>query len=308
MIHLLLSIVCSVLIFLAFRSYKSFKINTLQAVVVNYYVCVITGWIVFGKTSQLSLISFQNPWLKYTLMLGTAFMLIFFLTALTTQLVSVTVGSLASKTSLVIPVIFSLFVFKTQQKTFDWINYMGIGLALAAIVLSTIKKEPKDKANPSGSSNTNGRNFLLALLVFLLSGLSDTSLNYLNYAFIRPETNAMFLIILFGTAALTGTLFVAFRVLSGKDQLQVRNLVGGIYLGVPNFFSLYFLLNALSAFNNDGAFIFPILNIGIILFSSILAVILFKERLMRINQLGILVAILAMFCIAYQEIMKYIQG
>ncbi|HAS44657.1 MAG TPA: hypothetical protein DCS93_29535 [Microscillaceae bacterium] len=307
MIYLLLCILCSVLLFLAFRSYKTFKINTLQAVVVNYYICVVTGWITFGKTSQLSLVSFENPWFKYTLMLGAAFMLIFFLTALTTQLVSVTVGSLASKTSLVVPVIFSLYVFKTQQKTFDWINYAGIVLALVAIVLSTIKKS-KDTAEKSASGTHNGRNFLLALLVFLLSGLSDTTLNYLNYAHIRPETNAMFLIILFGVAALSGTLFVIFRVLTGKDRLLVRNLVGGVYLGIPNFFSLYFLLKALSAFNNDGAFIFPILNIGIILLSSILAVILFKERLSRMNQVGIMVAILAMFCIAYQEIMKYMQG
>ena len=305
MIYLLLCILCSVLLFLAFRSYKTFKINTLQAVVVNYYICVVTGWITFGKTNQLSLISFENPWFKYTLMLGAAFMLIFFLVALTTQLVSVTVGSLASKTSLVIPVVFSLYVFKTQQKAFDWINYTGIMLALVAIVLSTIKKN-ESTPEKSGSNTYNGRNFLLALSVFLLSGLSDTTLNYLNYAHIRPETNAMFLIILFGVAALTGTLFVIFRVLAGRDKLQMRNLVGGIYLGIPNFFSLYFLLKALSAFNNDGAFIFPILNIGIILFSSILAVILFKERLSRMNQAGILVAILAMFCIAYQEIMNYI--
>ncbi len=307
MIYLLLCILCSVLLFLAFRSYKSFKINTLQAVVVNYYVCVITGWITFGKTSQLAFISFDTPWFKYTLMLGAAFMLIFFLIALTTQLVSVTVGSLASKTSLVIPVVFSLYVFKTQQKTFDWINYAGLALALAAIVLSTIKKNNGDEVKKA-ASNANGRNFLLAFLVFLLTGLSDTSINYLNYAYIRPETNAIFLILLLGTAALTGTLFVMVRVLTGKDKLLLRNLVGGIYLGVPNFFSLYFLLKALSAFNNDGAFIFPILNIGIILFSSLLAIILFKERLSSLNKAGIVVAMLAMFCIAYQEIMKYIQG
>lgn len=289
------------ILFLAFRSYKSLKINTLQAVVVNYYVCVITGWFTFGTTSQLSLISFQNPWFKYALMLGAGFMLVFFLMAITTQLVSVTVGSLAAKTSLVIPVIFSLYVFHTQQKTFNWINYAGILLALAAIVLSTIKKE-KDK---SEASNANMRNFLLALTVFLLSGLSDTSLNYLNYAYIKSATSAMFLVILFGAAAFAGTVIVLYRVISGKDKLQVRNLIGGIYLGIPNFFSLYFLLKALSAFNNDGAFLFPIFNIGIILFSAILAVIIFKERLLRINKMGIALAVLAMFFIAYQEILQY---
>ncbi|EAY26322.1 hypothetical protein [Microscilla marina] len=302
MISLLLGILFSVMLFIAFRSFKTLKINTLQAVVINYYVCVITGWFAFGESSQLSLISLSNPWFIYALILGVAFMLVFYLIAITTQIVSVTAGSLATKISLVIPVMASLFIFQTQQKTFNWINYSGIALALVAIVLSTLKKEKKDVQIHSRST----RNFLLTLAVFVCAGLIDTTLNYLNLHYIKPASSAFFLVILFGTAGIAGSIIAGYRIATGKDRLQNRNLVGGLYLGIPNFFSVYFLLDALSAFGNDGAFLFPVFNIGIIVCSSVAAIIIFKERLSRLNQLGIVLAVLAIFFIAYQEVLQYL--
>lgn len=304
MISLLLGILFSVMLFIAFRSFKSLNINTLQAVVINYYVCVVTGWFAFGKSSQLKLISFSNPWFIYALILGAAFMLVFYLIARTTQIVSVTAGSLATKISLVIPVMASLFIFNTQQKDFNWVNYSGILLALVAIVLSTLKKEKKTTEIHSHTM----RNFLLTLAVFLCAGSIDTTLNYLNLHYIKPEASAFFLVILFGTAGLAGSVVAGYRIITGKDQLKNRNLIGGIYLGIPNFFSVYFMLDALSAFNNDGAFMFPVFNIGIIVFSSIAGVIIFKERLSRLNQMGLLLAVLAIVCIAYQEIFQYLKG
>lgn len=303
MISLLLGILSSAMLFIAFRSFKSLNINTLQAVVVNYYVCVITGWFAFGKSSQLSLISLNNPWFVYALVLGTAFILVFYLIAMTTQIVSVTAGSLATKISLVIPVMASLLIFNTQQKEFNWINYSGILLSLVAIVLSTLKKEKKGAEIQSGGI----RNFLLTLAVFVCSGAIDTSLNYLNLHYIKPEASAFFLVILFGMAGVAGTVVAAYRLASGKDRFSGRNIIGGIYLGIPNFFSVYFMLDALSAFGNDGAFLFPVFNIGIIVCSSIAAVIIFKEQLSRLNQLGLLLAVLAILFIAYQEIFQYLK-
>lgn len=303
MISLLLGILSSAMLFIAFRSFKSLNINTLQAVVVNYYVCVITGWFAFGKSSQLSLISFSNPWFVYALVLGTAFILVFYLIAMTTQIVSVTAGSLATKISLVIPVMASLLIFNTQQKEFNWINYLGILLSLVAIVLSTLKKEKKGAEIQSGGI----RNFLLTLAVFVCSGAIDTSLNYLNLHYIKPEASAFFLVILFGMAGIAGTVVAAYRLATGKDRFSGRNIIGGIYLGVPNFFSVYFMLDALSAFGNDGAFLFPVFNIGIIVCSSIAAMIIFKEQLSRLNQLGLLLAVLAILFIAYQEIFQYLK-
>jgi len=51
MLYLLLTILANVAIFMAFRSFSKFNINTLPAIVVNYGVCVITGTLYVGTTA-----------------------------------------------------------------------------------------------------------------------------------------------------------------------------------------------------------------------------------------------------------------
>ena len=56
----------------------------------------------------------------------------------------------------------------------------------------------------------------------------------------------------------------------------------GILLGIPNFYSIYFLMMAL---NNEmsGSVFFPTLNCSVIALSSLLGIYLFKEKLRDIH-------------------------
>jgi multidrug transporter EmrE-like cation transporter len=65
------------------------------------------------------------------------------------------------------------------------------------------------------------------------------------------------------------------------------------------------VLKALTFFQNNGAVFYPIYNVGIILLSSVLAMIFFGERLSRINYLGLILSILALFLLSHQEIIDY---
>jgi drug/metabolite transporter (DMT)-like permease len=88
-----------------------------------------------------------------------------------------------------------------------------------------------------------------------------------------------------------------------KEKVTLRSILGGLILGFPNFLSFYFLLGALSDFGNSAAFVFPIYNVLSMLTSSFLAWILFKETLQPLNKLGLALAVLAIFLISYQEIL-----
>ena len=83
-----------------------------------------------------------------------------------------------------------------------------------------------------------------------------------------------------------------------------KELIGGLCPGVPNYFSIYFNLKALSAFDNNGAIVYPALNIGIIICSTLLAIVLFKEKLSKLNYIGVLLALVVIFLLSYQEILK----
>jgi len=105
----------------------------------------------------------------------------------------------------------------------------------------------------------------------------------------------------FGFAFIIGLTII----LIGKVKFKSRDILAGIALGVPNFFSIYFQLKALSAFDNIGALLYPSLNIGIIIGSTLAAILFFKEHLSKLNKVGISIAILAILLLSHQAVINY---
>jgi len=294
MFYLLLTILANVGIFMAFRSFSQFKINTLPAIVVNYGICVITGMLYVGFDTVSSQFDPGSAWFISASILGFIFMTTFFLMAHTTQVRGVSVATVASKMSLAIPVVFSLFIFKYAVSSLDTWNYIGIILAFVSIWL--VSRKEKTSESPA----FNFRFLLLPISVFLLGGLIDTSLNYVNHHYIDEEIEPIYPIFIFSAAFIAGTIICLIK----RVKFGWKELAGGIYLGVPNYFSIFFQLKALSAFDNNGAIVYPALNIGIIIGSTLLAILLFREKLSKLNYIGVLLALVVIFLLSYQEILK----
>ena len=294
MINVVLCILANVGILICFREFKTHQIITLQAIVVNYFVCVLTGLIYIGNLEETMQVASFDPWVFVGIGFGFVFITSFNLIAKTTQRLGVAVAAIATKMSLIIPVLISIFILGTQSKEYSWLNYIGIFAALCAIILSSIKKRSGVKNAPTGFLA-----LLLPMSVFLLTGFLDTSMNYINLNLITAQQQGIFPIVIFGSAFLFGSIYLV----SQRQSLEWKSIVGGVFLGVINYFSIYFLLKSLSSFNNDGALVYPILNLGIILLSAGVTVMLFKERLLKLNQIGILLAIVSILMIFYQEIL-----
>lgn len=298
MLNLILSVLLSVAWFVIFRFFRTFKVDTFPAVVVNYCVCVLTGLAVFGWKDTLGKFDEASHWAIYAFMLGSFFITTFYLTAYAIQKIGVTLTTVSAKISLVLTVCVNLFILQTASKIFDIFNYLGIILAIVAIILSSI--QPKTDENI-----TQKPSILLPFIVFGLTALVDISINTINAIYVKPSQSTLFSILTFASAAFIGVVILSFQLIKGQRKMTKREWIGGFCLGVPNFFSLFYLLKALQDFKNDGAFLFPIFNIAIILVSSIFAVIVFKEKLSKLNLLGLSMAILSIFLIAYQEILRY---
>lgn len=297
MIYLLLTILANVAIFMAFRAFSHFRVNTFPAIITNYFVCVITGLLYTGPQTVASKIDPVSNWFIFAGFLGIIFVSTFFLMARTTQLRGVAVATVASKMSLAIPVVFSLFIFKIATGNLDTWNYIGIILAFAAILMVSKPRESV-AAKVSLSLKTLG----LPLAVFFMGGVIDTSLNYANHHWISTELEPVFPILTFGFAFTWGIIFCLIK----KIRFTRKDILAGILLGIPNYFSIFLQLKALSAFDNNGAIVYPSLNIGIIIASTLAAVLFFKEKLSRINQVGVTLAIIVIFLLSHQEILKNI--
>lgn len=286
MIWILLTIIITSSFFILFRYFSVFQVNSFQAIVFNYATCVVTGLIYTG-TEAIDTQQLKEPWVFPALLTGVLFLVTFNLMALTVAKVSVTASSVANKTSLVIPVAVNLLFLNTKAKPFSAINYLGIALAIAGIILSSFRKKE------SGPEQVSPLIFILPLLVFLLGGAIDTIINILNLRYLTDESQKIFPIVTFVAASFTGLLMIIYRYIRNKEKISLKAVLAGVVLGIPNYFSILVLLKALSAYNNDGAFVFPIINTGIIILSSFLAVVLFREKITLAKGIGIILAILA---------------
>jgi drug/metabolite transporter (DMT)-like permease len=307
MFYFIISLLLSVSLVIILKYFAKFNVNTFQGIAFNYLICVVTGIIFLdNKSEALAQLHQSTNWIIYPILLGMMFITVFNLTGLTAQRIGVTIAMVASKTSLIIPVLASLFFFKTGGKEFSILNYSGIALSVVAIVFTTYKSENKEQND--SVSNNKIRLFwvLLPFLVFIGNGACDTLANYTNLNFLNESNQAIFTILVFSSAFITGNIILLFRVLAGKEKIQFRNFIGGVLLGVPNYFSLYFMLKALSEMGNNGAFFFPIFNIGMILVTTVFAIILFNEKLSILNKAGVFLALMSILLISFEEIKLYL--
>jgi len=290
LLALLFSIISSTLIFIVFKLFDRFQINTLQAIVVNYCVACCCGVFYYQDAVIPNVVS-NKPWFIYALLLGGLFILIFNLMAWTTQRSGLSVVSVATKMSVVIPIVFGLLYYK---ESLNLLKLAGILLALVAVYLASVKQ----KGSPLRNFNT----LILPLLVFLGSGFIDTSLKYLENAYVPSEEVSLFSATIFGAAATVGILLVAIQLFQKKSSLAIKNVLGGIALGVPNYFSVYFLVQALKIDVLESSGIFTVNNVAIVMFSTAIGIVLFSEKLTSKNWWGISLAVLSIILVTWGKL------
>lgn len=291
MLNLFLSILFSAALLLIFRLFPRYGVRSFQAIAFNYFTCVGVGALFLPETKPFFIPSTE---LGLTLFLGLCFFLTFTLTSLTVQRVGVTVASLATNLSLVLPVLFSLLVLGAGTRPLNAANYAGMGLALVAIGLASVKKAPGSAPNQEGT--TGAWSALLPVVVFLLSGSNNALTNYLTARGQFSEVE--FIGLAFLGAAFSAGLVLMIQLVRGRERFHVRSALGGLVLGLGNYLSYLFLVRALGDFSGNGALLFPLYNLGTILVAAGVAVLGFGERLSGLNWLGLGLALGALGLLA----------
>ena len=294
MLYLIGSIILTSYLTLAFKVCERYRISIFQAIIFNYITCVITGTVVNGSF-PVTAAALQTPWFQWAGVMGILFVSIFNVVGITTQKAGVAVASVANKLSLIIPVLFSVWLY--GEHLFFW-QATGIVLALVAVILTCYR--PGNKNNTTGQ----GISFQLILLpavLFLGSGLLDALINHVQKQYVTPENKNAFLISGFFSAAFIGSCILVVQLLRRKQQFAWKSVMAGILIGIPNYFSIWCLMQFLAVSPWQSSAGIPVNNMGIVLFSSVAAWILFKEKLARVNWIGIVLSILAIWLIAFGD-------
>lgn len=285
MIYLLGSILSSTLIYIVFKLFSVYKINTLQAIVVNYLVAASAGILSYGGPVDFAGLT-ASGWFPGALLLGILFILIFNLMAITAQRSGLSVVSVATKMSVAIPILFGILYY---GESLGPLKLLGIILALVAVYLASVKKSdglPVQKAV-----------FIFPLLVFLGSGIIDTSIKFLEDAYVAKTDVALFSSVIFVTAFGVGLIIIIYQLLRGTFTFSIKNLLGGVALGIPNYFSIYFLVLALRS-GLASSTVFVLNNVSIVILSTLLGIVLFGEKLLTKNWIGIVLATVGIILIS----------
>lgn len=282
MIFLFLSILLSVLTVSFFKLFERYHVPTFQAIFINYATCIIVGNILSADTIILKPF-WTEPWFGYALMLGFVFISVFYGIGLTSQKMGVSVSMVAAKLSVVIPVGIAFLVHGEELSIF---KIAGIVISLLAVYLISKKKD--DPIAVKGKWL-----WLLPVFVFLGSGLIDATLKHMQQQFIPPANAGDMVSTIFLVAFVVGLIVLFLQ----KEKFQLKSLGWGIALGIPNYFCMYFLVKTLEQF--DATFIFPINNIAIVVCSTVVSILFFKEKMSIANRIGFALAIVSILIISF---------
>ncbi len=285
------AVILSVFIFVIFKELGRREIQPLPIIIINYFVCFVLGnyWILAGigtdsneilipRILQLSSISKVE---FFALSAGALFLITFLLMAQATQKAGAAASSVASKMSMVIPILSAIIIW---EETVNFYDYLGIIIALISVFLMVKPKK------------FGGLQWDIVLIwVFIGSGLVDLSINFLNKINHGNLSNMQLTTHTFSGAFITGLVYIFLKRDFSKFKQRI-NWFWGIILGTVNLFSIVALYNALDTFPNQASSFFTINNILVVVGASIVG-IFYREKWSVTKVVGLILSLFSIYLV-----------
>ena len=287
MLYLVYTVLLFNVLIILFKYFHKKNISTLQVLIVNYFFSSCFSFFflymqlkdkhIFLDSSQM-LSKFELSWIHYSIIIGILFVISFYLYSIGVQKIGISISTISSKMSVIIPVSIALIIY--PQETLTYKKFFALFLSLAAIYFSSVRKEKIDL-----------KNFLiLILLIFISQGLTDSVFNDFVQKF-KDANRYAFFAILFLSASFSG--YLIHSLFFKEKGINKTSLVYGFVFSIPNFFSLLFFIKALTVMESSIAY--PLASMGIIITSMLIAITFFKEKIDKLNWIGAIIALLAIY-------------
>ncbi|MGY5353263.1 EamA/RhaT family transporter [Wenyingzhuangia sp. IMCC45533] len=280
MLYLLLSVLFTSIVFLGLKEFNRFKIDNFQGIVASYFTATFIGYF-FGEIQPTYSFLIHKSWVYGALSISLIFISVFNIMAITAQKGGLSIMSVANKMSVVIPIMVGVVFYR---EGLGFYKVLGILMALLGVWFTSIKKEQQSFSKDL---------WYLPIIIFVGSGVADTIINHMQTFYVPQNEIGVFSTSLFLFCGLMGLTFHVIKLLRGTLKPSAKSIVGGCILGIPNYFSVYFLLKALSQPNYQTSFIFSVNNVLVVLSSVFLGVLFYKEKLTIRNYLGVLMSVIA---------------
>ena len=273
---LLLAILCSSSVSVAMRLGNDRVKNNYGMLSMNYLACMTLGMLHsgFGKLLPMGESGFAAC-LGLGLLQGFIYLVAFVLMQRNIQRSGVVLASVFMKLGLLVPMLMSILCFGEMPAA---VQILGFVLALAAIVMINFK----------GGNSRDGKRAGTGLILLLLAGGSADSMSKVYEELGPSALKDQFLLYTFLFA-----LVLCLVLTKAKGQRIGRNeLVYGFLVGVPNYYSSHFILRALERL--EAVIVYPSFSVGTLLTVTVVGVLLFRERLRRLQWLAVALILVAL--------------
>jgi drug/metabolite transporter (DMT)-like permease len=281
MISLFLAILFSSFIFVIFKLFDRFKIDVFQAIVFNYFTAFLCGILLYGSEWKPEALE-DITWFYFAIVAAVLFISLFILMGLSAQKNGVAITSVAVKMSMAASVLGMIFLYNESVSA---LKIFGILLAFAGVVLVSWQgKNEKSAAKQS---------LWMLFVLFFGSGILDLVLNYVQNNALQQLTPSLFSAIGFGMAGIIGLVVFLIQLQQKKTKFAFKNILGGIALGIPNYFSIYLLIKSYKETGWADSTVLSIINVSIVCISALTGFLIFKEKINLTKGFGILTSLLA---------------
>jgi drug/metabolite transporter (DMT)-like permease len=283
MIYVLLSVVCSVLVSVLLKLARRFDIDVGQAIAWNYVVASALTWAVL-QPSLTMLRQPAVPWLALAA-LGILLPTIFLALAASVRHAGIVRSDAAQRLSLLLSLLAAFALFGEQLTTS---KALGIALGLLALLCMVWR-------NSHGVTNSGAASSLYPLLVF--GGFGTIDILFKRVALAGVPLGAS-LQAMFALALLVAFALQLWRRTQGQTRFTARSALAGVLLGLFNFGNILFYLRGHRALPQHPSLVFASMNLGVVALGALVGLLLFRERLSRLNLAGVALALVAIGLVA----------
>lgn len=280
MIYLILAIISSSSLALILKQGNVKNANKAILINANYITASLLSFtfIFINGSFTISLWAFL-----FAIVLGYVFAATFFIYSKAVGLAGTALATVSARLSVLVPVIFSIIIYDETPNI-----KMILGFILTLITLYFFYLSLK-----KNNLNTNTTNVYLILILLLIGiGLVDFSMKIFERNF-PLEEKATFVFLIFFSAFI----YTLIHILYKKITFEKETFKLGLLLGLPNVLAIHFILAALSEL--PAIVVFPIQNIGVIVFTAVMAYLIWREK---INNYGIAALIVGIISIILLKI------
>ncbi len=274
MFFLISAIFSSAMVSIGMRLSEGKIKNNLAMLVMNYGMCTLLSALYAGGELLET-----GPGLLLTAGFGVVnglfYLAGFVLLQVSVRRNGVVLSSTFMKLGLLVPMVLSVFLFGEIPGA---VQIIGFVLAVIAILVINLEKD------------SGGKGFKFGLVLLLLGGGMADAMSKVFEETGKAALSQQFLLYTFAVALILCICLMVYK----KQKIGKNELLFGVLIGIPNFFSAKFLLKSLETV--DAVIAYPTFSVATILVVTLVGVFAFKEKLGKRQwvALGIILAALVL--------------